>query len=486
MPDFHTLDELFYGASVRMLRFKNCITLLQVPITDSYKSNFLKTNLFLLLLVLSFKPLFSQQKVNHPPRVVVALNNGWQFAKDSSAKGPAQLKYTKVNIPHTWNAFDVLDDEPGYYRGIGYYKKKLTVAPSWRSKQVFLDFGAANQETTVFLNGKKIGHHVGGYTGFYVPLNNLKYNGTDELLIKVDNSHNENIPPLTGDFTFFGGIYRNVNLIAVNKTHFADEQYGSTGVYVATTDVDNGEATVNVKGKLNNSAHRKTLAVTAEILDAKGNKVAHTKWNSIANAVPQIDFELPPITVKKPNLWSPENPHLYQVITKVADAQTGELLDEVKTEIGLRYFSFDAEKGFFLNGKSVKLIGASRHQDFAKMGNAVPAALQVRDVELLKQMGGNFLRVAHYPQDQAVLNACDKLGILTSVEIPVVNEITESQAFYDNCKHMQLEMIKQNFNHPSVIIWAYMNEVLLKMHFGKEPERKKIYLKNIENLAQQL
>ncbi len=446
----------------------------------------MKTNILLILFVLSFKPLFSQQKVYTSSRTFVSINKDWQFAKDPNAKGSTQLKYASINIPHTWNAFDVLDDEPGYYRGIGYYKKKLIVPSGWKGKQIYLDFGAANQETTVILNGKVIRNHKGGYTAFMVPLNNLKFNGNDELIVKVDNSYNEHIPPLTGDFTFFGGIYRDVKLIAVSKAHFADEQYGSTGVYVATTDVTDEIATINIKGKLNNSADKKTLLITSQILDAKGKTVAYTKQTSHANAGQKIDFELPSVSLKTPNLWSPENPYLYQVTTKLADAQTGQILDEVKTEIGLRYFSFDAEKGFFINGKSVKLIGASRHQDFAKMGNAVSAALQVKDVELLKQMGGNFLRVAHYPQDQAVLNACDKLGILTSVEIPIVNEITESQAFYDNCKNMQLEMIKQNFNHPSVIIWAYMNEVLLKMHFGKEPDKKKIYLKNIEKLAQQL
>ncbi|RYG00104.1 MAG: glycoside hydrolase family 2, partial [Chitinophagaceae bacterium] len=156
------------------------------------------------------------------------------------------------------------------------------------------------------------------------------------------------------------------------------------------------------------------------------------------------------------------------------------------TPVGLRYFSFDVNQGFILNGKPCKLIGASRHQDFAGLGDAVPKTLQVKDVELLKDMGGNFLRVAHYPQDQAILDACDRLGILASVEIPIVNEITESVAFTANCKAMQLEMIKQNYNHPSIIIWAYLNEVLLRMRHNDNPERKKQYLANIEKLAQEL
>ncbi|MNK41379.1 Beta-galactosidase [compost metagenome] len=439
-----------------------------------------------ILLLFVSKIGFSQQSKSSTERLVASINQNWQFSKDIHNKGEKLLKYQMVNIPHTWNAFDVLDDEPGYYRGVGYYKKKLNLQPAWKGKRLYLDFGAANQETEVYLNGKKIGSHIGGYTGFTVALDGLKFNGTDEIVVKVDNSHNESIPPLTGDFTFFGGLYRNVSLVIVNPAHLADEIYGTNGVYVHADKVSNESATLNVNAKLVNQGSVKQLMVITTLFDAKANKVGESKWISSPNASRSINFQLPKIEIKDPKLWSPENPYLYQTITKLIDYKTDELLDEVKTNIGFRYFSFDADKGFFLNGKSVKLIGASRHQDFAKMGNAVPSALQVKDVELLKEMGGNYLRVAHYPQDQAVLDACDRLGILTSVEIPIVNEITESEAFYNNSKAMQLEMIKQNYNHTSVIIWAYMNEVLLKMRYNKEPERKKTYLKSIENLAQQL
>ncbi|RZK91835.1 MAG: glycoside hydrolase family 2, partial [Pedobacter sp.] len=445
--------------------------------------NLLKKSTFILTLFLMSS--IAKAQVNIVRRTV-NINQNWQFSKDTQNKGDKKIKYQTVNIPHTWNAFDVLDDEPGYYRGVGYYKKKLTLQPAWKGKKLYLNFGAANQETEVYLNGKKIGSHIGGYTGFTVTIDGLKFNGTDEIIVKVDNKHNESVPPLTGDFTFFGGLYRNVSLLVVNQAHFADKTYGTNGVYVHADNVTDVNATLNVNAKLVNQAAVKQLLVTTTLVDAKANKVGEAKWLSSPNVNKSVDVRLPKIEVANPILWSPERPYLYQTITKLINYQTGKVLDEVKTNIGFRYFSFDANKGFFLNGKSVKLIGASRHQDFAKMGNAVPAALQVKDVELLKEMGGNYLRVAHYPQDQAVLDACDRLGILTSVEIPIVNEITETQAFYDNCKAMQLEMIKQNYNHTSVIIWAYMNEVLLKMRYGKEPERKKIYLKSIENLAQQL
>ncbi|MGV3547388.1 MAG: sugar-binding domain-containing protein, partial [Pedobacter sp.] len=165
-------------------------------------------------------------------RQIINFNQNWWFSKDEHAKGYQQLKYNVVNIPHTWNAFDVLDDEPGYYRGIGYYKKKLNLKPDWKGKKVYLNFAAANQQTTVYLNGKKVGNHIGGYTGFTVALDHLKFDGKDEVVVKVDNSHNESIPPLTGDFTFFGGMYRDVSMTIVNPTHFTDEVYGTNGIYV--------------------------------------------------------------------------------------------------------------------------------------------------------------------------------------------------------------------------------------------------------------
>lgn len=430
----------------------------------------------LLLILSSFLVLnvFAQES-----RKIINLNSGWSFQKGTN---PIQ----KVNLPHTWNALDVMDDEPGYYRGIGTYKKKLELKQEWKGKKLFLYFEGANQETEVFLNGKKIGNHIGGYTGFRVPLMALKFNGTDEITVKVDNRYNENIAPLTADFTFFGGLYRSVSLMVLETAHFEDNQYGSNGVFVKAENVNEASAEVIVSGNFINNNSEKQLIVSNTLIDNKGNKINETKFLTSAKTNQLVAFQLPKINVAKPNLWSPESPYLYLATTKLIDYKTGKILDEIKTPVGLRFFSFDVDKGFFLNGKPYKLMGASRHQDYAGLGNAVSKSLQVKDVELLKDMGGNFLRIAHYPQDQAVLDACDRLGILASVEIPIVNEITENIAFTANSKAMQLEMIKQNYNHPSIIIWAYMNEVLLRMRHNDDPERKKQYLVNIEKLAQEL
>jgi beta-galactosidase len=447
----------------------------------------LNKSILFLLFAFAFQLFAFRSFAQNVGRKTININQNWSFQKGSSAI-PTNLSAAKiVAIPHTWNAIDVMDDVPGYYRGIGWYQKKLSLKPEWKNKRIYLYFEGANQETAVYLNGKKIGSHIGGYTAFQIPLLNLKFDGNDEIAVRVDNSFNESIAPLTADFTFFGGMYRNVSLLITEPIHFDDHEYASNGVFVHSEKVTKTYAEVIVNGNLINSSNSAAnLRIISFLADASGRKINEVKTDITVAANKSIPFQQSPIMVNDPKLWSPESPVLYQAITRIVVVNSGQLIDEIKTNVGLRYFSFDAEKGFFLNGNAYKLIGTSRHQDFAGIGNAVPTDLQVKDVELIKNMGGNFLRVAHYPQDQAVLDACDRLGILTSVEIPIVNEITETEAFYSNCKNMQLEMIKQNYNHPSIIIWAYMNEVLLKMKFNNDAARKQKYLANIEMLAQTL
>ena len=449
----------------------------------------MRQSYFLLFLLLFFKTAAQTNSAASNTRKTINLNQNWSFVKDPNQLGYTAigLKWTTISVPHTWNAIDVMDDTPGYYRGIGWYKKKLVLKPEWKGHQLYLYFEGANQETSVYLNGKIAGSHIGGYTAFRIPLNNLKFDGTDEVVVKVDNSFNESIAPLTGDFTFFGGVYRNISLLVLDQVHFEDDHYASKGVFVQGKNVSDKGAEVSVNGSfINKSKESKNLNIVSVLTDASGKKIAEVKSNLSVNSNQFIAFQQPLMAIQHPNLWSPENPYLYQATTRLIEAKSGKILDEVKVNLGLRFFSFDAEKGFFLNGTSYKLIGTSRHQDFDGLGNAVPSSLAVNDVKLIKAMGGNFLRVSHYPQDQAVLDACDQLGILASVEIPIVNEITETEAFTNNCKNMQLEMIKQNYNHPSIIIWAYMNEVLLKMRHNNDPERKLKYLANIEKLAQTL
>lgn len=416
------------------------------------------------------------------PRVLINMNKGWQFVKGE----PDNASWKNVSLPHTWNIGDVMDDEPGYYRGVAWYKKQIAIDKELQGKEVSLYFEGANQVTEVFINGKKAGHHIGGYTGFSVPATKFLREGNNELLVKVDNSHNENVPPLTADFTFYGGIYRDVYLVAVNKIHFSTQDNGSNGVYITTPEVSNQTATVNIKSIVSNkTSSASKLVVITTILDAKKTKIAEVKSNSTVAPLSDKEILQSLSSIKTPQLWSPEKPYLYTAETKITD-ENGRLLDVITNPLGFRWFSFDAEKGFFLNGAPCKLVGASRHQDYKDMGNAVPDDLAVQDMVLLKKMGGNFLRVAHYPQDPSVMKACDSLGLLASVEIPIVNEITDTDSFYRNCEQMQVEMIRQSFNHPSVIMWCYMNEVLLRPRFNNDKPRQEKYFANITALAKRL
>lgn len=434
-------------------------------------------------------------------RLIIGINEGWKFSKEapefpgllSSHVWPSFSGAQPVNLPHTWNAADVMDDEPGYYRGDGWYEKMFFINPSWKSKKVYLFFEGANQEAEILINGKKAGQHTGGYTGFYIPISKWLYFGggyntnQNQLIVRVNNSHNENIPPLTADFTFYGGLYRDCYLVATEDVHFTLADHGSRGVYITTPNVSAEKAAVHINGTVTNeSATDRKLKITTTINDKTGKSIGEVSTVITAKNNSEATFTQDIRSVINPHLWSPEHPYLYTAVTSITDANTGAVTDQLTNPVGFRWFSFDADKGFFLNGNPYKLVGSSRHQDRKDLGNAVPDELAKRDVQLLKQIGGNFLRIAHYPQDPSILQACDELGILTSVEIPVVNEITESDTFYRNCANMQVEMIRQNFNHPSIIIWCYMNETLLRPHFNNDKPRQEIYFNNVAKLAKML
>ncbi|MEP3836429.1 MAG: glycoside hydrolase family 2 TIM barrel-domain containing protein [Algibacter sp.] len=432
---------------------------------------------------------------NAQARQTFTINNNWEFYKGDLDLSNSSISLNKndanwktINIPHTWNNIDVTDDTPGYYRGVGWYKKSVFIeAEENKNNKTFIYFEGVNQVTNVYVNNKWVGQHKGGYTRFHFDITSfLKYNQQNTIAVKVDNSHNVDIPPLSADFTFFGGIYRDVFLVKLNDVHFSMDDYSSSGIYVTTPEVSKKQAKVKVKSLLKNEANvSKTVSLVNRIIDKQGKTILTNTKNVKFTKTEKDKTILEEFSIEAPELWSPDNPYLYQVITQIKDAKTGLLLDESVQPLGLRWFKFDAEKGFFLNGEYIKLIGTNRHQDYLKKGNALTDEMHVRDIRLLKEMGGNFLRIAHYPQDPTVLEMCDRLGILASVEIPIVNAITESEAFTENCLFMAEEMVKQNFNHPSLIIWAYMNEVLLRLPFNQKTEkaRYEVYAKNVTKLG---
>lgn len=419
-----------------------------------------------------------------------SVNTNWLFFKGDTT-GNISVKWEKISLPHCFNTIDVLDDEPGYYRGKTWYKKTLYIPASWSDKDVYLHFEGANQVATVFVNGKKAIEHIGGYNAFKVHLNDyLNLTGQEtqaHIAVLVDNSFNPNIPTLTADFTFFGGIYRDVNLIAYNKIHFGANDHAARALYISTPSVNEATAKVTVKGELHNSTTtEENVVVVHTIIDRQGIIVARKEQSLKLKEGLNTPFVTEFPIIQHPKLWTPEDPYLYRVVSSIKTVKSGKTFDEITNPLGFRWFKFTGDKGFFLNGKPYKLWGASRHQDNRLIGNALPDALHVKDIQLLKSMGANFIRIAHYPQDPAVLEACDRIGVLASVEVPIVNTITESEKFYKNSLDMQIEMVRQNYNHPSVIIWAYMNEVLLKPPFKSDPVRQEVYFKNVVKLAKSI
>lgn len=435
----------------------------------------------LLLLLIAYLPLHASIKYT--------INEGWRFSRGGDEEGHLHKcddsKWALVNIPHTWNNIDASDDQPGYYRGVGWYRKSTFIDSSVKGKVTLLYFDGANQTTTLYVNEQRVGTHQGGYARFCFDISSYIAPGSHNLIaIKVDNSHNANIPPLSADFTFFGGIYRNLYLQVKQPSCLSSSDFASDGVYITTPAVSAQQAEVEIQTLLDNylPAKRK-VRIIQTILQPNGKEIE----------VGQQQQELQPtsfkfactskITIQNPSLWSPDTPNLYTLKTSVVDALTQEELDSQFNTFGLRWFSFDAVNGFSLNGRHIKLIGTSRHQCYLGKGNALPDELHIADIRLLKDMGANMLRVAHYPQDPLILEMCDKLGIITSIEIPIVNEITESAEFLQNSLQMTAEMVKQHFNHPSVVIWAYMNEVMLRPPFQDDSLRHRQYCKEVNRQA---
>ena len=411
-------------------------------------------------------------------RVVYTINDGWKFTKGSPFEaqltGCDDSSWETVNIPHTWNDKDADDETPGFYRGPVWYRKQLFIDKSQEGRQAVIYFEGANQEVRFYLNGQFVGEHKGGYTRFCFDItSHLRYGQENLFAIYVNNVYNPNIPPLSADFTFFGGIYRDVYLQFMNPVHIATNDYASSGVYIRTPEVNNSAASVEITTLLTNDMPQPTeIRVENIICDADGKEVKKTQAEvKLAAGETKTDISKK-IKIDSPRLWDIDDPYRYMVYTRILDKRKGTLLDEVVNPLGLRWFKFDSEKGFFLNGKGRKLIGTARHQDYFQKGNALRDELHVQDVLLLKEMGGNYLRVSHYPQDPVIMEMCDKLGIVTSVEIPVVNAVTETEEFLHNSVEMAKEMVRQDFNRPSVMIWGYMNEIFLRRPYteGKQLE----------------
>ena len=408
------------------------------------------TFIFLSLVLVS-----SAQNVRH----IETINDLWNFHKgtiENPFSNNLDIPWEKVDIPHSWNTHDILDDEDGYYRGVGWYKKMLTIPKIYNNQKVFLFFEAANQVTSLFVNGKSVGEdHIGGYTAFTRDITSVLKPGANEILIKVNNAHNDEIVPQAADFSFYGGIYRDIQLIITKPVHFEVANVGANAIFIRTPEVSNALAKVSVQSKLVRPK-KGTYYISQSLFDANNNRVKKVKTKSSYKKDVFTNF-----SVSNPKLWSPNNPYLYKLVSEVLD-KNGVVLDRVENVVGFRWFNFDAKKGFFINGKQTKLIGTCRHQDFYGKANAVSDEIHRNDMKLLKEMGSNFLRIAHYPQDPAILEMCNKLGFIATLEIPFVDKAAANESGKQNSIKMLKEAIRFNYNNPAIVAWNLGNETTMK------------------------
>ena len=360
---------------------------------------------------------------------ILSLNEGWIFCKQG-------VKET-VNLPHTWNGLDGQGaGDDGYFRGSCTYTRIL---PKYNGK-VYLEFLGANSLCTVKVNGRVAGKHEGGYSTFRVDITKLLSSPKNFLEVTVDNSESKTAYPGFADFTFYGGLYRGVNLIYdIPDTHFSLTDYGSKGVYI--TPKMNGD--VYVKAVV--TGYHTGVKVRYDVLDADGKIVATAG-----------DKEK--LHVDNPILWNGmENPYLYTLKASVLD--NGAVMDEAKLRFGFRDIVFDSDKGCILNGKHIKLKGVSRHQDREEIGNALTIAEHTEDLELIKEMGANSIRLAHYQHSGDFYDLCDEMGFLVWAEVPVISRYNKKAQ--DNALQQLEELIKQNMHHASIFCWGVQNEITI-------------------------
>lgn len=413
----------------------------------------------------------------------ILINQDWNFRFSHQVDKNSSRR---VDLPHTWNAQDALSGKPDYKRGIGNYDKKLFIRSEWKGKRLFLRFEGANCVSNVFINGKQIGEHRGGYGAFIFEITDkVNYGKDNTVLVRVNNGEQLDVMPLVGDFNFYGGIYRDVHLLVTEDICISPLDYASPGVYLFQQHVGEKQAAVLARINLSNGTEHPRQA-TLRLQVKEGDKVVYQADKKVTVAPhTSVQPEEMSFTLLNPRLWNGrEDPFMYQtVITLVKD---GKEIDKVEQPLGLRYYATDADLGFFLNGKHLPLHGVCRHQEWAEVGNALRPMHHEEDTRLMLEMGVNAIRLAHYPQATYMYDLMDRNGIVTWAEIPFVGPggyadkgFVDQPSFRKNGKEQLKEMIRQHFNHPSICFWGLFNE--LKEN-GDNPLE---YIKELNVLAHQ-
>ena len=380
-------------------------------------------------------------------RQIYNLNYKWAFTKEGGDIPQAIPKHWYwVNLPHSWNNIDGQDGGNDYFRGTCYYAKELDKMDLPQADRYYLEIQGANASADVYLNGKKLAQHDGGYSTWRVDLtDNLQEKNL--LVVAVDNGINDRVYPQNADFTFYGGLYRNVNIIAVSQSHFDLDYYGGSGIKV-TPEISGADASVEVEVYLTGEKEGQTLCY--QIKEADGTVVAEGVQSA---ADKKAVFEIQDV-----HLWhGRKDPYLYTAEVALLEGET--VVDAVSTRFGCRSFVIDPEKGFILNGESYPLHGVSRHQDRWGIGNALLPEHHEEDMDYICEMGANTIRLAHYQHDQYFYDLCDERGMVIWAEIPYIS--THMPNGRANTISQMKELVVQNYNHPSIVVWGLSNEITM-------------------------
>lgn len=392
----------------------------------------------------------------------VSINQSWAFTQAGTA--------SEVNIPHTWNGLDGQNGGNNYYRGNCIYEKTLFIE-SDPQKILYLEVEAANSIANVYINDVHAGEHRGGYSTFRFNITAyIQFGEHNDIRIEVDNSHDDSVYPLMADFTFMGGIYRDVHLVYCEPIHIDLEDEGSCGIYVAQTNVSDQKACLTISTRLRNAtSEAANIFVTTQLIDHNKSIVAETEQHVLVNATAVLIQELTQaltqehaqaLTLDNPRLWQGvDDPYLYQLIVEVR--QNGNLIDSRTIPTGLRYFEVCPDQGFILNGKKLPLKGVSRHQDRQDVGWALNREHQEKDMAIIQDVGANSIRLAHYQHNQYFYDLCDQAGMVVWAEIPYITRTSPAETDGKNALKQMSELVKQNYNHPGIIFWGIQNEITI-------------------------
>lgn len=408
------------------------------------------------------------------------LNDNWQFRFGHQVE---KNTVARVDLPHTWNAQDALSGRTDYKRGLGHYERRLFVPADWKGQRLYLRFEGANSIADLFVNGRHAGQHRGGYGAFVFEITDfVNYGKANTLRVSVNNAETLELMPLVGDFNFYGGLYRDVHLVRTGPTCISLLDHGSSGIRLVQDSVSKDYAAIRALVALSNGSDTATQAeVLLRLLDGD-REVATQRLTLTLPPDSSVEGSLP-VSLRRPHLWDGRrDPFRYRA--EVSLWRNGHEVDRVEQPLGLRYYHIDPERGFFLNGRHLPLRGVCRHQDRSEVGNALRREHHDEDAAIMAEMGANAVRLAHYPQAEYFYDLMDRYGFIVWAEIPFVGPggysdegFVNLPAFRQNGREQLVELIRQHYNHPSIVVWGLFNELSMR---GDDPVP---YIKELNDLA---